>query len=176
MPFDSSIENPVKCFTGLNTNNILVTPGETIGAVSVSSSSSVSAPTTLLSSVSNDTEDTAFDELLAKREEILRQSSLANELRSVYHALLGGLCVNVTINGNVSIDIKLTKSSSGKDEPDGHEIGGLFTHDLPSPFQTLLTVAEPDDMRDFLIVSRNMHSQHNGTHDILYTFTCCAML
>lgn len=38
---------------------------------------------------------------------MLEQVSLTNELRTLYHDLIGGRCVNVTVNGVIPVNIKL---------------------------------------------------------------------
>mmetsp|Transcript_22496 Transcript_22496/g.32851 ORF Transcript_22496/g.32851 Transcript_22496/m.32851 type:complete len:723 (+) Transcript_22496:106-2274(+) len=52
-------------------------------------------------------EEAQINRDVARCECVLQQSSLANELRALYHSLVGGYCVSMTVNGVVSINIPL---------------------------------------------------------------------
>ena len=66
---------------------------------------------------------------LNSREEILFQSSLANELRVLYHDLISKTVVDITINNSVHVNVQLIAS----EENARREL---------KPFETLLTIAD----------------------------------
>jgi hypothetical protein len=77
---------------------------------------------------------------------MLQQSSLANELRTLFHGLIGGHSINLTINGVLSLNVRLTEHLSEND------IKG---------YQTLLTIADSDNLHRIisaLDVSAGAHS------------------
>lgn len=74
------------------------------------------------------------------REEILQRSSLANEMRAIYHDFIGKVQVDVTVNDNVHVKVPLQKVDNiqgGKDP-------------LLKPYQTLLPIADEDILQNIL--------------------------
>ena len=74
------------------------------------------------------------------REEILQRSSLANEMRAVYHDLIGKVLVDVTINNSVHIKVPLRNAEETKDE----------RNLVLRPYQTLLPIADEEILRNIL--------------------------
>lgn len=74
------------------------------------------------------------------REEILQRSSLANEMRAIYHDLIGKVLVDVTINNNVHIKVPLQNVDD--------ILRGKYL--VLSPYQTLLPIADEDILRNIL--------------------------
>ena len=112
-----------------------------------------SANLSTIQSIGLESQESAFDTLLAKREEILRLSSLANELRTVYHSLMGGSAVNLMIDRTISINVKIFSENEQVNQ--GHEAKSercrpKVTYDDIKPYHTLLTIAEADDMHEIL--------------------------
>lgn len=64
---------------------------------------------------------------------MLQQSSLANELRALFHGLIGGHSINLTVNGVLSLNVRLTEPTSIK-------------NDIKC-YQTLLTIADSDNLQ-----------------------------
>ncbi len=64
---------------------------------------------------------------------MLQQSSLANELRTLFHGLIGGHSINLTINGVLSLNVRLTEPISIK-------------NDVKS-YHTLLTITDSDNLQ-----------------------------
>ena len=72
------------------------------------------------------------------REEILQRSSLANEMRAIYHDFIGKVQVDVTINDNVHVKVPLLKVDNMQRGP------------LLKPYQTLLPIADEDILQNIL--------------------------
>jgi len=76
-----------------------------------------------------------YQELL---ESIMQQSSLANELRSLYHGLKGGHSVVLAVNGYVALNLRLDEA-------------GTSSREL-QPYDTLLQIADADTVLHTVLV------------------------
>lgn len=63
---------------------------------------------------------------------MLQQSSLANELRTLFHGLIGGHSINLTINAVLSLNVRLLEQFDTENDIKGHH--------------TLLTIADYDNL------------------------------
>lgn len=108
---------------------------DTVGSEAVISSdgdSTISPDLGRISSVSQPDlhrRDSRNEDASNTREEILLQSSLANELRVLYHDLISKTVVDISINRSVHINVSLVQENE-KPSP------------CIKPFQTLLTIAD----------------------------------
>jgi hypothetical protein len=83
-----------------------------------------------------------YQELL---ESIMQQSSLANELRGLYHGLKSGHSVVLTINGYVALNMRLGQGpTQGPRDGHGGADGGSDGGRELQPYETLLLVADSE--------------------------------
>jgi len=107
----------------------------------------------------------------ASIESLLMNSTLLNELRCLYHGLMGGHSLVMRVDRAIDIHIPLcttAKSSllqqhevAGAPEEDESRTDWYPLPDYPYDFLTLLTLGEPDELQDFL--TRNDAGTPNPT-------------
>ena len=95
-------------------------------------------------------------------EEILQRSSLANELRALYHGLAGGHHVAVAVNACIDVNVSLRRpppppSSSSSSPPSAADAGAesnakvkVSAKSAVSPDDALLTVCDAEEMKILL--------------------------
>ena len=120
-----------------------------------------------------------FDRKLETMESMQQQSSLANELRLIYHGLIGGHSVNLMINNVLAINIKLADDESlnenhcDKNISTNIEGGDINQFSLERENRnrlghlTMLTIADKDELLELLNTIKNNASSNSNSQSIL---------
>eukprot|EP00596_Hydrurales_sp_CCMP1899_P003461 CAMPEP_0119037084 /NCGR_PEP_ID=MMETSP1177-20130426/5198_1 /TAXON_ID=2985 /ORGANISM="Ochromonas sp, Strain CCMP1899" /LENGTH=873 /DNA_ID=CAMNT_0006997833 /DNA_START=22 /DNA_END=2640 /DNA_ORIENTATION=+ len=100
------------------------------------------------------------DKNLQVMESMQQQSSLANELRQIYHGLVGGHSVNLMVNGVISINIRLNEDinelkprpteSKNKGNEILHSSSNRLEHCTENSHLSMLTIADKEEMLDII--------------------------
>ena len=117
-----------------------------------------------------------FDKKLEIMESMQQQSSLANELRLIYHGLIGGHSVNLMINNVLAINIKLSDDESFKENHGDKNVSISNEERDVNPFSieggstncsghlTMLTIADKEELLELLNSIKNNASSDSNSH------------
>ena len=120
-----------------------------------------------------------FDKKLEIMESMQQQSSLANELRLIYHGLIGGHSVNLMINNVLAINIKLSDDESFKENHHDKNVSISNEERDVNPLSieggsrnssghlTMLTIADKDELLELLNSIKNNASSNSSSHSTL---------